>query len=114
MDPRFPLAYKIACIILTALFVWAFIVARDPRKWRRWYQAMFSRADRFSINRNKVIDEKIAKYGIIIAVIIFVADAAIFVTGITHSSRMRAKAVSVETWHGQQEPKKFNGTLPNP
>jgi hypothetical protein len=112
--PHFPLPYQIACIVLTALFLWAFVVARQPRNWRRWFQAMFSRADRFSINRNKVLDEKITKYGIIVAMVILVLDAAVFVTGMTHRTRNESKSVPVDEWHGTQETKKFNGTLPQP
>ena len=113
-DPRFPLSYQIACIILTALFLWVFIVAREPRQWRRLFQTMFSKADRFSINRNKVLDEKITKYGVIIAMVILVADAAIFVAGMTHRTRVQARSMPLKDWQGAEEPKKFNGTLPEP
>lgn len=111
-DLRFPLPHQIACIVLTALFLWISIIAREPRQWRRLYQAMFSQAERFSVNRNKVLDESIKKYAIVVAMVILVLDAGIFVVGITHRKRVEAKSVPVQDWNGGVEAKKFNGTLP--
>ena len=89
-DPRFPLFNQVACIILTALFLWSFVVSLEPRQWRRLYQAMFSRADRFSVNRNKVLDESIKKYAMIVSMVILVLDAGVFLAGMAHQ------------WHHQQ------------
>jgi hypothetical protein len=85
--PYFPLPYQIACAVLTALFIWSFSIGRDPRGWRRLYQAKFSRKEDFSVNRNKRLDEVIKKYGITIAMVILMADAGIFVLGVTYRSR---------------------------
>ncbi len=112
MDEGFPLKYQIACIVLTALFVWSFSVAREPRQWRRLFQSMFSKGEQFSVNKNKVIDESLKKYGITIAMIILVADVACFVTGVTHKDRMRAKQMSAEDWYRLQEQSKIQSTAP--
>jgi hypothetical protein len=85
--PYFPLAYQIACAVLSALFLWSFSIGRDPRGWRRLYQAKFSRKEDFSVNRNKRLDEVIKKYGIAIAMVILTADASIFVLGVTYRHR---------------------------
>jgi flagellar biosynthesis protein FlhB len=112
MDERFPLQYQIACIVLTALFVWSFSVAREPRQWRRLFQSTFSKAQEFSVNKNKVIDESLKKYGITIAMIILVADVACFVAMVTYKERMRAKELSVEDWNRLQEQSKIQGSSP--
>lgn len=92
--PTFPLEYQIACIVLTALFVWSFSVAREPRGWRRLFQSFFSKSGDFSVNKNKVIDENLKKYGIIIAMIILVADVSCFVWGVTYRYRTSAKQMT--------------------
>jgi len=112
MDASFPLQYQIACIVLTALFVWTFSIAREPRQWRRLYQSMFSKGEEFSVNKNKVIDESLKKYGIVIAMIILVADVACFVTGVTHKSRMHAKEMTPEDWYRINEQNKIQSTTP--
>lgn len=113
MDERYPLPYQIACIVLTALFVWAFSVAREPRQWRRLYQSIFSKGDEFSVNKNKVIDESLKNYGITIAMIILVADVSCFVAMVTYQERMRAKQLSVEDWNRLQEQSKIQGSSSN-
>jgi hypothetical protein len=112
MDERFPLPYQIACIVLTALFVWSFSVAREPRQWRRLFQSMFSKGNEFSVNKNKVIDESLKKYGITIAMIILVIDVACFVAMVTYQERMRAKQLSTEDWNRLQEQSKIQGATP--
>lgn len=110
MFEEIPLHYQIACIILTALFFWSFSVAREPRGWRRLFQSMFSRADNFSVNKNKVIDENLKKYGIIIAMVILVADVGCFVMGATH--RFRNKKISKEDRFLIQEQNRIQGSNP--
>lgn len=112
MDESFPLQYQIACIVLTALFVLSFSIAREPRQWRRLYQATFSKGEEFSVNKNKVIDESLKKYVIVIAMIILVADVACFVTGVTHKSRMHAKEMTPEDWYRINEQNKIQSTTP--
>lgn len=112
MDERYPLKYQIACTLLTALFVWAFVIAREPRQWRRLYQSIFSKGEQFSVNKNKVIDETLKSYGIIVAMVILVADVACFVTMMTHQERERAKQMSVEDWNRLQEQNKIQSTAP--
>ena len=90
----FPLEYQIACIVLTALFVWSFSVAREPRGWRRLFQSFFSKSGDFSVNKNKVIDETLKKYGIVIAMVILVADVSCFVWGVTSRFRAQAKQMT--------------------
>jgi hypothetical protein len=85
--PGFPLSYQIACAILTALFLWTFSIARDPRGWRRLYQARFTKKEEFSVNRNKKIDENIKKYGISVAMVFLVGSVTLFVLGVTYRNR---------------------------
>ncbi|MDB6120409.1 MAG: hypothetical protein JWO08_4190, partial [Verrucomicrobiaceae bacterium] len=42
------------------------------------------------MNKNKVIDENLKTYGIIIAMVLLVADVSLFVWGMTYTDRMRA------------------------
>lgn len=112
MDEPFPLQYRIICIVLTALFVWSFSVAREPRQWRRLFQAKFSKGRDVSVNRNKVIDECLKKYGIIVAMIILVADVGFFIWGATHRDRMNAEAMSPEERFRLSEQAKIQGQNP--
>ncbi len=96
MDVTFPLHYQIICIVLTALFVAAFVVSREPRQWRRWYQAKFGRAEDFSVNKNKMIDEDLKRYGMIIAMIFLVADVGFFLWGASYEARHKNENMSVE------------------
>ena len=91
-----PIQYQIACVILTALFIWTFSIAREPRGWRRLFQSMFSRSESFSVNKNKVIDEALKKYGIVVAMVILVADVSCFVLGVTYPFREKARNLSPE------------------
>lgn len=105
-----PIQYQIACVILTALFIWSFSVAREPRGWRRLFQSMFSKSETFSVNKNKVIDESLKKYGILIAMAILVADVTCFVMGVTYPFRERSKLQSRQQKESIQEIKKIQGT----
>jgi uroporphyrinogen-III decarboxylase len=109
MDERFPLFYQIICIILTALFVWSFVIAREPRQWRRLYQSMFSRAEDFSVNKNKEIDETLKKYGIIISMIFLVADVGFFLWGASYQDRKERESLSVEEKLRIEEQQKIQG-----
>ncbi|MFN0076311.1 MAG: hypothetical protein ACKVY0_07540 [Prosthecobacter sp.] len=103
-----PIHYQIACVILTALFIWSFSVAREPRGWRRLFQSVFSKSDKFSVNKNKVIDEALKRYGIVVAMIILVADVSCFVMGVTHSFREKARSLSQEQRESMNEINKIN------
>jgi hypothetical protein len=107
---KFPIEYQIACIVLTALFLWSFSVAREPRGWRRLFQSMFSKSDNFSVNKNKVIDESLKRYGILIAMAILVADVTCFVMMVTYPMRM--KQVSKEQREQQGEIQRIQGSNP--
>jgi flagellar biosynthesis protein FlhB len=112
-----PIQYQIACVILTALFIWSFSIAREPRGWRRLFQSMFSKSESFSVNKNKVIDEALKKYGIIIAMIILVADVSCFVLGVTHPFREKARHLSPEQRESMNEINKIqsgSGNSPLP
>ncbi len=74
-----PLASQITIIVLTTLFLWTFSIARDPRSWRRLYQAKFAKSDKFSVNKNKRIDEWLKKYGIAISMFVLVCDVTLIV-----------------------------------
>lgn len=98
---KYPLQLQIACIVLTALFLWSFSVAREPRGWRRLFQSMFSKSESFSVNKNKVIDESLKRYGIFVAMIILVADVTCFVMMVTHP--LRSKEFTKEQIEQAQE-----------
>jgi hypothetical protein len=90
------LSYQIICIVLTALFFFSFSIAREPRGWRRLFQSSFSSGADFSVNKNKVIDETLKKYGITIAMVILVADVGLFVWGLTEQNRRARESLSPE------------------
>lgn len=92
----FPLKYQVACIILTALFLFSFSVTRDPRGWRRLYQTKFGEKDTISVNKNKKIDESIKTYGIYIAMAFLLADVSCFVVGVTHRYRNSDRQLTKE------------------
>lgn len=94
---NFPLVYQIISVIFTALVVWTFAIGRDPRAWRRLYQAKFSRSAEFSINRNKRIDEMIKKYCPTIAVLFIIIAAWSFVMGVTYKMRHTQRPASQQT-----------------
>ncbi|MDI1312683.1 hypothetical protein [Prosthecobacter sp.] len=103
-----PIPYQIACVILTALFIWSFSVAREPRGWRRLFQSMFSKSETFSVNKNKIIDEALKRYGIVIAMAILVVDVSCFVLGVTHKSRTKLRRFTPEQLEDIQEINKYN------
>jgi hypothetical protein len=96
MEQKLPLSYQITCLILTALFLWAFSIAREPRAWRRLYQSQFASGEDFSVNKNKRLDENIRKHGIRIAMIILVIDVTLFVVGITAPTRKQLEQITPE------------------
>jgi flagellar biosynthesis protein FlhB len=98
-----PIQYQIACVILTALFIWSFSIAREPRGWRRLFQSMFSKSETFSVNKNKVIDEALKRYGIVIAMIILVVDVSCFVFGVTAPFREKMRSLSPEQRENMNE-----------
>ncbi|MEN3941007.1 hypothetical protein WJU23_06925 [Prosthecobacter sp. SYSU 5D2] len=113
MDERFPLIYQIICIILTALFVWSFVVAREPRQWRRLYQSKFCRAEDFSVNRNKRIDENLKRYGIIVAMLFLVADVGFFLWGASYQDRIKSESMSKEERLHLEEQEKIQSKMPH-
>jgi len=109
---NFPLAFQIACILLTALFLLTFSVARDPRSWRRLYQAKVQRRGDFSVNKNKALDERIKKYGIMVAMLILVVDVSIFVYGVTYKHRVNQRVLTREEMLLRDEMQKFKENIP--
>jgi flagellar biosynthesis protein FlhB len=109
---KYPIEYQIACIVLTALFLWSFSIAREPRGWRRLFQSMFSKSESFSVNKNKVIDESLKRYGIFVAMTILVVDVTCFVMMVTHPLRM--KQISKEEREQQLEMQKVIQGSPDP
>lgn len=110
MDDRFPLQYQIICIVLTALFVWSFVISREPRQWRRLYQSKFGKAEDFSVNKNKAIDENLRKYGIIISMVFLVADVGFFLWGASHHDRHKNDSLSKEERLRLDEQEKIQNT----
>ncbi|WP_395753398.1 hypothetical protein [Prosthecobacter sp.] len=98
-----PIHYQIACVILTALFIWSFSIAREPRGWRRLFQSMFSKSETFSVNKNKVIDEALKRYGIVVAMAILVVDVSCFVLGATYTFREKQRHQSQEQRENARE-----------
>ena len=107
-----PIQYQIACVILTSLFIWSFSIAREPRGWRRLFQSMFSKSETFSVNKNKVIDESLKKYGIVVAMVILVVDVTCFVMGVTYPHRERARQQSRQDRERVEEINKIQGNNP--
>ena len=107
-----PIQYQIACVILTALFIWSFSIAREPRGWRRLFQSMFSKSETFSVNKNKVIDEALKRYGIVIAMVILVVDVSCFVIGVTHPFREKLRTLSPEQRENMNEINKVKSNAP--
>ena len=105
-----PLLAQIACLILTFLFFCAFSVAREPRGWRRLFQSHFTKNSELSVNRNKVIDESLKTYGIVIAMALLVADVSLFVWGLTYSSRQKAALQTAEELDKLSEFRKAMGS----
>jgi flagellar biosynthesis protein FlhB len=104
------LPLQVACIILTALFLFCFSVAREPRGWRRLFQSMFSSSEGFSVNKNKVIDETLKKYGIGVAMVVLVIDVSIFIYGVTAPLREAEQRMSEEERRNLGEVQKIQGT----
>ncbi len=102
-----PIHYQIACVILTALFLWSFSIAREPRGWRRLFQSMFSKSETFSVNKNKIIDEALKRYGIMIAMAILVVDVTCFVLGVTYKDRTKIRDFTPEQRESMQEINKY-------
>ena len=109
MEDGFPLGYQIAGLILTAIFVWAFSISRDPRGWRRLYQAYFAKPEHISVNRNKGIDERLRKWSMIIAMTILVIDVACFLAGITAPSRQGRQEMTPDEWNHVQDLRRLQG-----
>jgi hypothetical protein len=109
---NFPLPYQIICIILTAFFLWTFSIARDPRGWRRLYQAKFAKKEDFSVNKNKKFDETIKKYGILIAMGFLVADVTFFVLGVTHKHRANQRPLTKEEQLQRSDMEKYKSGSP--
>ena len=109
---NFPLPYQIICIVLTGIFLWTFSIARDPRGWRRLYQAKFAQKDEFSVNKNKKIDEVLKKWGIVVAMFFLVVDVIVFVSGITYSTRMKKHILTDDERFHAIDVQKVNITSP--
>ena len=107
-----PLSYQILCVLLTGCFVLSFNIARDPRKWRRFYQSQWQNGVEPSVNRNKQLDENLRRYGIIIAMVLLLADVFVFVTMLTYPSRMREAQMSRSSWDHFNEQKKIESRAP--
>lgn len=103
MDETFPLQYQIICIVLTALFVWSFMIAREPRQWRRLYQSRFSKAEDFSVNKNKAIDENLKRYGIVISMLLLMADVGFFLWGASYHDRHKSENMTVDERRKMEE-----------
>lgn len=113
---KYPIQFQIAIIVLTALFLWTFSIAREPRGWRRLFQSMFSRSQKISVNKNKVLDESLKRYGIWVAMAIMVADVVCVVMMVTHPLRNKYNGHDAKEVQNlqlqQQEINKINSNNP--
>jgi hypothetical protein len=105
-----PLSFQIAFIVLLALFIFSFSVAREPRGWRRLFQSVFANSDTFSVNKNKVIDESLKRYGIVVSMIILVFAVGVFVWGVTDRQRNAYKHMNADDMRKLMEIKKIQGS----
>lgn len=112
MDDRFPVPFQIGCVILTALFVLAFSISREPRSWRRLFQTRLSKNPDISVNRNKFLDEQLKKYSMTIAMIFLVADVSCFVIGVTSPLRHRIEQMTPEERNRVEEMRRIQGNRP--
>ena len=68
---------------------------------------MFSKSESFSVNKNKVIDEALKRYGIVIAMAILVIDVSCFVLGVTYPFRQKLRSLSPAQRENMQEINKY-------
>jgi hypothetical protein len=104
-----PIEAQIAFIILTALFLLAFSVAREPRGWRRLVQSAFGSKQEISVNKNKRLDETLKSYGIIVAMCFLVADVGVIVWGVTYKFRVDEGKMSAEERAKANEMRRLGG-----
>lgn len=90
----------------------SFNVARNPRKWRRLYQARWAAGQDFSINRNKALDEMLRTRGLLVAMLFLLAAVVVFVTMLTHASRQRQASMTREDWNHFNEQKRIEKRSP--
>lgn len=109
MDDRFPLPYQIGFILLTALFAVAFSISREPRQWRRFWQARIARVEEVSVNRNKYLDEQLKHYSILIAMAFLVLDVGVIVAGLTHKYRNTPSTLTEEQRLRVEEQRRLGG-----
>ena len=108
-----PLPYAVAVILLTALFLLSFSISRDPRSWRRLYQARFMKREDFSVNRNKRIDESVRHYGIVIAMGFLVLSVTCLVLGLTSHRRGTKREQTMEERFRSEDVDKVRASFPN-
>lgn len=64
--------------VLLLLFLWAILIARRPRDWRRLWQDLMHPGVQISVNRNKRLDELLRRYSVMAGGIFLIAAAASF------------------------------------
>jgi len=109
MDERFPLPYQIGFILLTALFAVSFSISREPRQWRRFWQARVARVEEVSVNRNKYLDEQLKHYSILIAMAFLLLDVGVIVAGLTHKYRNTPSTLTEEQRLRVEEQRRLGG-----
>lgn len=73
---------------------------------------MFSKTDNFSVNKNKIIDENLKKYGIFVAMLILIADVTCFVIGITAEQRKKLDGMNDDQRARLEELNRIRGANP--
>ena len=99
----------IACIVLSALFLLALGIAKEPRSWRRLYQHFFRPNEVPSVNRNKAMDELISIKAGTIAVIILVVDVLVLLGGAGYAAYERYSTYELDDPAKLQEVKRLSG-----
>jgi hypothetical protein len=105
-----PLGAIIACVILSALFFFAYGVAREPRNWRRLYQHYRHSAEPHNVNKNKALDERIGRQASVVAVVILVIDILVLLGGVGYAAYERYQNIDEDTRARQEEVRKLNST----
>ena len=66
-----------------------------------------------TVNKNKVIDAKLKKWGLRVAMILLVADVAVFLFGITAPSRKLRSEMTPDQWNRIQEMRRLEENMSN-
>ncbi len=90
------------------------MVAWEPRPWRQIWQSRFGGAGEASSRRRKSMDRKLKRRGILMAMILLMADVTCYVIGITSPMRQKTSMLSVEEKYRIEEFKRIKAANSKP